>query len=152
MAQDGITLKALANMCGYCEEAVRRMLTGGMAIKLEMAATVTAALGLSLDAICGIITRKETGQVRTNADVIREMTDDQLYEFLSALKENDIDYSITFCDMCDEDRKSGGEGNALNYDCDDCFKNWIFGSSTAYNGLETKRGLNSGYVEVKDET
>ena len=56
MAQDGITLKELADRCGYCEEAVRRMLTGGMSIKLEMAATVAAALGLSLDAICGIIT------------------------------------------------------------------------------------------------
>lgn len=88
--------------------------------------------------------------MKTNADVIRSMTDEQLCEFLASVKEDDIDYAVTFCDMCMEERKRSGQGNALVYDCDACFRSWIVGSAYAYNGLLTS-GLNSGFVESEEE-
>ena len=80
---------------------------------------------------------------RTNADVIRSMTDEQLSEFLSAFEDGDIDYTITHCSLC----KQGG--NALGYDCDDCIKDWVSGDAYNYNGLLAD-GINSGYVEVRN--
>ena len=61
----------------------------------------------------------------TNADVIRKMTDEQLFEFLSEWEVGDIDYSITFCDLCEADKKQGGKGNTLGLDCDGCRKHWL---------------------------
>ena len=87
--------------------------------------------------------------MKTNADIIRSMDDEQLCHFLAALKEGDIDYAITFCDLCEEDQKNGGKGNELSYNCSDCFRNWVLGSAYAYNGLLSK-GLNSGYVPLEE--
>ena len=56
---------------------------------------------------------------QTNADRIRSMTDEELAEFLEKVELGDLDYSITFCDMC----KAGG--NALNLDCKGCLKHWL---------------------------
>ena len=56
----------------------------------------------------------------TNADVIRKMTDEQLFEFLSEWEAGDIDYSITFCDLCMQSKAEGGKGNELGLDCDGC--------------------------------
>lgn len=83
------------------------------------------------------------GMKRTNADVIRSMTDEQLCDFFISVKNGgDIDYSITFCDLCEKD------GNAIGYDCEDCFRHWILASAYEYNGLLTD-GINSGFVEVE---
>ena len=65
----------------------------------------------------------------TNADVIRNMTDEQLDDFLARFEEHDISYEITFCDFC----KKGG--NELNLDCDGCRKHWLQSDANAYNGL-----------------
>ena len=65
----------------------------------------------------------------TNADCIRRMTDEQLYDFLSEWECGDIDYSITFCDLC----KQGG--NELNLDCDGCRKHWLQRDATDFGGL-----------------
>ena len=65
----------------------------------------------------------------TNADCIRRMTDEQLYEFLSEWECGDIDYSITFCDLC----KQGG--NELNLDCDGCRKHWLQRDAVDVGGL-----------------
>ena len=65
----------------------------------------------------------------TNADCIRRMSDEQLYEFLSEWECGDIDYSITFCDLC----KQGG--NELNLDCDGCRKHWLQRDAVDYGGL-----------------
>ena len=59
MEQDGATPKELADRCGYAEETIRRVLDGNIPIRLELAATIAACLGLSLDGICGIIKREE---------------------------------------------------------------------------------------------
>lgn len=72
----------------------------------------------------------------TNADVIRQMTDDELYKFLQAIEIGDIDYSLTFCSLCKEDAQ---------LDCDECFKRWLFGDADDYNGLLKDKGINSGY-------
>lgn len=55
----------------------------------------------------------------TNADRIRSMTDEELADFLEEVENGDLDYPITFCDMC----KTGG--NALNLDCKGCLKHWL---------------------------
>lgn len=65
----------------------------------------------------------------TNADCIRGMNDEQLYDFLSEWECGDIDYSITFCDLC----KQGG--NELNLDCDGCRKHWLQRDAVEYGGL-----------------
>ena len=92
---------------------------------------------------------KENNAGTTNADVIRSMNDSQLVKFLDAIAAGDIDYSITFCDKCADYRRSGEPGNMKNFDCDDCFREWVLGDANDYNGLLSK-GLNSGYVEVQN--
>lgn len=71
----------------------------------------------------------------TNADCIRQMSDEQLYEFLSEWECGDIDYSVTFCDLCNEATKRGEIGNALNLDCDGCRKHWLQRDAVDYGGL-----------------
>lgn len=54
-------------------------------------------------------------QPQTNADRIRAMSDEELAEFLDRWELGDIDYSKTFCDLCDG-----------QYDChDDCLMDWL---------------------------
>ena len=77
----------------------------------------------------------------TNADVIRKMTDDELYKFLQAFETGDIDYSLTFCSLCKD----------TGLDCDECFKRWLFNDAHDYNGLLKDKGTNSGYAEPKTE-
>ena len=71
----------------------------------------------------------------TNADCIRHMSDEQLYEFLSEWECGDIDYSVTFCDLCNEATKRGEIGNVLNLDCDGCRKHWLQRDAVEYGGL-----------------
>jgi len=55
----------------------------------------------------------------TNADCIRRMSDEQLYDFLSEWD----------CDLC----KQGG--NELNLDCDGCRKHWLQRDAVDFGGL-----------------
>lgn len=71
----------------------------------------------------------------TNADCIRRMSDEQLFEFLSEWECGDIDYSVTFCDLCNEATKRGEAGNALNLDCDGCRRYWLQRDAVDYGGL-----------------
>ena len=71
----------------------------------------------------------------TNADCIRHMSDEQLYEFLSEWECGDIDYAVTFCDLCNEATKRGEFGNVLNLDCDGCRKHWLQRDAVEYGGL-----------------
>ena len=71
----------------------------------------------------------------TNADCIRHMSDEQLYEFLSEWECGDIDYAVTFCDLCNEATKRGEVGNVLNLDCDGCRKHWLQRDAVEYGGL-----------------
>jgi hypothetical protein len=63
------------------------------------------------------------------------MSDEQLYEFLSEWECGDIDYSVTFCDLCNEATKRGEVGNVLNLDCDGCRKHWLQRDAVDYGGL-----------------
>ena len=76
-----------------------------------------------------VIPKPKEGEWMTNADCIRSMSDEQLYEFLSEWECGDIDYSITFCDLC----KQGG--NELNLDCDGCRKHWLQRDAVDVGGL-----------------
>ena len=64
-----------------------------------------------------------------NADVIRHMTDKKLDEFLAQFEIGDIDYAVTFCDLCK------GNGNELGLDCDGCRAHWLTEDANSYNGL-----------------
>ena len=56
----------------------------------------------------------------TNADRIRSMTDEELANFLDRVEMGDIDYSKTFCDLCDG-----------FYNChDDCLVGWLKAEAT----------------------
>lgn len=58
---------------------------------------------------------------QTNADRIRTMSDKELAEFLERFRFElgDIDYAVTFCDLCKED------GNELNLDCSGYLRHWL---------------------------
>lgn len=58
-------------------------------------------------------------KIPTNADHIRSMSDEEMADFLEKFQLGDINYSITFCDLCEKD------GNALNLDCKGCLKHWL---------------------------
>lgn len=77
-----------------------------------------------------------------NADAIRKMTDEELFEFLLKLKDDEIDYSVAFCCMCAEDG-----GNELGLDCDGCLKHWLEQDAYEhYQGLHCPCGINSDFV------
>lgn len=50
----------------------------------------------------------------TNADRIREMSDEELAEFIDRCEMGDIDYAKTFCDLCNG-----------QYECDQCRLDWL---------------------------
>lgn len=50
----------------------------------------------------------------TNADCIREMSDEELAEFIDRCEMGDIDYAKTFCDLCNG-----------QYECDQCRLDWL---------------------------
>ena len=92
----------------------------------------------------------------TNADCIRHMSDEQLYEFLSEWECGDIDYSVTFCDLCNEATKRGEVGNVLNLDCDGCRKHWLQRDAVDFGGLmywkrNTTFDTDSPQTEREDE-
>lgn len=51
---------------------------------------------------------------KTNADRIRSMTDEELEDFLDRWALGDIDYSKTFCSLCDG-----------QFDCHECRLDWL---------------------------
>lgn len=78
----------------------------------------------------------------SNADVIRKMDNNELHNFLEAMELGNIDYQVTFCDLCKE------SGNELNLDCSGCLGYWLRNDAKKhYQGLLYPKGLNSGYVE-----
>lgn len=66
---------------------------------------------------------------KTNADVIKEMNNDQLAAFIEKVELGDLDYSVTFCNYCQK------EGNILNIDCSGCLKHWLNSSADEPFGL-----------------
>ena len=67
---------------------------------------------------------KDKDDPQTNADRIRQMTDEELADFLDRWELGDIDYSKTFCDLCDG-----------QYDChDDCLLDWLKSPVEAQDG------------------
>ena len=62
------------------------------------------------DAQCSEFERKPM----TNGDRIRAMSDEELEDFLDRWGLGDINYSKTFCDMCDG-----------QFDCHECRLDWL---------------------------
>lgn len=51
---------------------------------------------------------------KTNADRIRDMSDDELADFIYRCEMSDIDYAKTFCDLCNG-----------QYECGQCRLDWL---------------------------
>lgn len=68
----------------------------------------------------------------SNADVIRAMTDDELFYFLRMFEVGDIDTAKTFCDLCEKDAKK----HHASCDCDGCLKWWLALDSKHPQGLK----------------
>lgn len=79
---------------------------------------------------CGIVMNERAIKPKTNADVIREMTTDKLFDFILSVMDNSIDYGVAFCDLCQKDG-----GNALNLDCNGCLRHWLNRPATDVFGL-----------------
>lgn len=78
--------------------------------------TIGQPFGNGVD-VCPVCGKPSTiGKPQTNADCIRAMTDEELAEFLDKWEAKDIDYSLTFCNMCKGEM----------YDCHkDCLMQWL---------------------------
>lgn len=57
---------------------------------------------------------KKKKNVRTNADRIRAMSDEELADFIDRCEMSDIDYSKTFCNLCNG-----------QYECSQCRLEWL---------------------------
>lgn len=82
---------------------------------------------------CGKVMNENATNPKTNADVIREMTSQQLLDFIRAVEFGDyssLNYGVTFCDLCERDG-----GNALNLDCNGCLLHWLNSPATDTFGL-----------------
>lgn len=83
----------------------------------------------------------------TNADVIRQMSDEDLQDFLITWENGGYasDYPVAFCDLCEQEG-----GNTLGLDCDGCILHWLKRDSNDTGGLsfsfKTKK-----LVDVTDE-
>ena len=69
---------------------------------------------------------------KSNADRIRSMSNEELLEFLLDFEIGDIDYSRTFCDLCEKDCKENGEST----DCEGCLKWWLEKDSKDVQGID----------------
>ena len=58
--------------------------------------------------------KAKTEYVKTNADRIRAMSDEELADFIDRCEMNDIDYAKTFCDLCNG-----------QYECNQCRLDWL---------------------------
>lgn len=94
---------------------------------------------------CGIVMNERAVKPKTNADVIRGMTTEQLFEFISDVEIGDLDYGVTFCDLC---KKDGG--NSLHLDCDGCLRHWLDQSATEVFGLLYQPSGNTLQNEQKE--
>ena len=66
----------------------------------------------------------------TNADLIRQMTDEELLEFLRKYEIGDYgtDIAMTFCSWCIRD--------IPNHDCDDCLRSWLKTDCKEFRGMK----------------
>lgn len=70
----------------------------------------------------------------TNADVIRSLTGEELNNFLAMWELHDIDYAVTFCDLC------AAGGNTLGLDCDGCRMHWLQEDASVWlHGMDAMR-------------
>ncbi len=72
----------------------------------------------------------------SNADVIRKMDDKELFNFLSRFELGDIDYALTFCDMCENGKTD------RDLECSQCLKSWLLRDANEWQGLKELKGPN----------
>lgn len=66
----------------------------------------------------------------TNYERIKEMTFEEMVDFIQKAELEDIDYGLTYCDVC---------GGKL-FDCEECLKQclkqWLNQDSSEYSGID----------------
>jgi hypothetical protein len=70
--------------------------------------------------------------VATNADRIRQMSDEELHKFLLYFEAGDIDYAKTFCDLCCKDAALERKST----DCEGCLLWWMKNDATLPQGID----------------
>ena len=66
----------------------------------------------------------------TNAEKIRTFTNKQLAAFILLCDDQDIDFGLTFCDIC--------HGSLENFECSKCLTEWLKKDIFAFEGLEER--------------
>ena len=89
--EKGLTQRELANRVGVTEVSMSRYVNGARVPKGPIVVNIAKALGVSVDYLVGTSSVKKR---QTNADRIRNMSDEELAEFLAVhdlgLKGNDL--------------------------------------------------------------
>lgn len=81
---------------------------------------MACTLGIEQDCSeCRMCDKGKIDKKITNYEKINGMSVEELAEFLERFELGDIDYSVTFCDLCKEG------GNILNLDCSGCLRHWL---------------------------
>ena len=81
--EKGLTQRELANRVGVTEVSMSRYVNGARVPKGPIVVNIAKALGVSVDYLVGTSSVKKR---QTNADRIRNMSDEELAEFLITLK------------------------------------------------------------------
>lgn len=111
--EKGLTQRELADRVGVTEVSMSRYVNGVRVPSGPIVVNIAKALGISVDYLVGISSVKKR---QTNADRIRNMSDDELAEFLDIVEEDGISSQCTNlpCDCCCE-----------KTECSKCWKDWL---------------------------
>ena len=96
--EKGLTQRELANRVGVTEVSMSRYVNGARVPKGPIVVNIAKALGVSVDYLLGISSVKKR---QTNADRIRNMSDEELAELITgSLNFDCADYCDSFTQGC----------------------------------------------------
>ena len=96
--EKGLTQRELANRVGVTEVSMSRYVNGARVPKGPIVVNIAKALGVSVDYLVGTSSVKKR---QTNADRIRNMSDEELVELITgSLNFDCADYCDSFSDGC----------------------------------------------------
>jgi uncharacterized protein YuzB (UPF0349 family) len=83
----------------------------------------------------------------SNGDVVRGMDDEELAQFLYSVEEGEIDFAMTFCDLCCKD--AALDGKSVN--CEDCARWWVKNNADMPQGLKYWQTTSADRADGKGE-
>ena len=96
--EKGLTQRELANRVGVTEVSMSRYVNGARVPKGPIVVNIAKALGVSVDYLVGTSSVKKR---QTNADMIRNMSDEELVELITgSLNFDCADYCDSFTQGC----------------------------------------------------